>query len=363
MTLFLFFTACISILILAIGYLPLGINGMNNYIMIGWSGIVFILYVIVFLCIFYVIRFAMTGIKRIYLSGRPHKIVKITGPASLQRRSFIKKTVHLGILATTSLIVFRGAANGMQHPCVKAVPVPVKNLHNALKNFRIVQLSDLHIDGSTKADWVSFIVDTVNRLDPDIIVLTGDLADASVKKLRPVVALLTDLSSKHGCFFVTGNHEYGISAGGVESWIREIDRIGFKVLMNEHQSLSIGKGTLLIAGVPDYDAGLSLPFTLPDHYSDPQESMKTAQPADFKILLAHQPKTVFQAAKVGFDLQISGHTHGGQIFPGHILTRITQPFLSGLHTLDNTQIYVSCGTGDWGPPLRLLAPAEISFSG
>jgi predicted MPP superfamily phosphohydrolase len=165
---------------------------------------------------------------------------------------------------------------------------------------------------------------------------------------------LKQISSGSGNFFVTGNHEY---YSGVIEWIEEVKRLGFTVLLNEHVVITRGQARLLLAGVTDYRGG----NFLPSHRSDPQKALNGALPADAKILLAHQPKNIFDAAQAGYDLQISGHTHGGQFFPWNLLVGFVQPYVSGLHTHQNTQIYVSRGTGYWGPPVRVGAPSEITL--
>jgi hypothetical protein len=157
-----------------------------------------------------------------------------------------------------------------------------------------------------------------------------------------------------GNYFVTGNHEY---YSGVMEWIEQIRRLGFSVLINEHRIITREKRKMLLAGVTDYREGRMLP----GHQSDPHKAMKAAPKTDVKILLAHQPKNIFDAARAGYDLQISGHTHGGQFFPWNLLVGFSQPYVSGLHTHQNTRIYVSRGTGYWGPPLRVGSPSEITL--
>jgi hypothetical protein len=168
------------------------------------------------------------------------------------------------------------------------------------------------------------------------------------------VAPLKNIQSAQGNFFVTGNHEYYF---GVTDWVIQIKRLGFSILLNEYHMINLGRGSLLLAGVTDYRGG----NFLHSHRSDPIKAVSGAPAADVKILLAHQPKSIFDAATAGFDLQISGHTHGGQFFPWNFVVGFNQPFVSGLHKYKNTQIYVSRGTGYWGPPVRVGAPSEITL--
>ncbi|MGD8993543.1 MAG: metallophosphoesterase [Desulfobacterales bacterium] len=279
------------------------------------------------------------------------RIHPIESPA---RRGFLTNSMNYGILAAAALTTGFGVAEAKQTPQVKRVPVPIDNLPPDLHGFRIVQITDIHVNPTFRRSNVEDIVAVVNTLDADIVALTGDLVDGSVDQLRYDVAPLARIQSAVGNFFVTGNHEY---YSGVVEWIEEVRRLGYTVLLNEHQVLSRGRARLLLAGVTDYRGG----NFLPSHRSDPQKAINKAPAADVKILLAHQPKSIFAAARAGYDLQISGHTHGGQFFPWNLLVGFAQPYVYGLHTHENTQIYVSRGTGYWGPPVRVGAPSEITL--
>jgi uncharacterized protein len=185
------------------------------------------------------------------------------------------------------------------------------------------------------------------------VAITGDLVDGSVKELARHVAPLADLKSRHGSFFVTGNHEY---YSGVHGWVEELQRLGLRVLHNEHVVLRHQGAELVLAGVPDhtghhFDA---------QHRSDPEAALRGAPPGVPRVLLAHQPRTAPAAAAAGFDLQLSGHTHGGQFLPWSLFVPLQQPYTAGLHRLGRLWIYVSRGTGYWGPPKRIGAPSEIA---
>jgi len=270
------------------------------------------------------------------------------------RRGFLVHSMNYGIVAAAALSTGYGIAEAKQTPQVKRVPIKIKHLPPELNGFRIVQITDIHVNSTLRRAAVEEIVGVVNTLDADIVALTGDLVDGSVAQLGYDVAPLKQIRAVSGNFFVTGNHEY---YSGVIEWIEEIRRLGFTVLMNEHAVITRGSARLLLAGVTDYRGG----NFLASHRSDPQKALSGAAPADMKILLAHQPKNIFDAAAAGYDLQISGHTHGGQFFPWNLLVGLSQPYVSGLHTYQNTQIYVSCGTGYWGPPVRVGAPSEITL--
>ena len=252
-------------------------------------------------------------------------------------------------LALTAL----GFFNARRTAPVRRVRIALQGLHPDLDGLRIVQISDIHVGPTIRQGYLQSIVDRVNALEPDVVAVTGDLVDGSVPELAPHVAPLAQLRARHGVYFVTGNHEY---YAGVHAWVQEVRRLGLRVLHNEHVVLRRGAGTLVLAGVPDYSAH----HFDASHRSDPALALQGAPAGATRILLAHQPRTAAAAAQAGFDLQISGHTHGGQIFPWSFFVPLQQPFTAGLHQLGRLQVYVSRGTGYWGPPKRLGAPSEIS---
>ncbi|MGV3666450.1 MAG: metallophosphoesterase [Leptospira bouyouniensis] len=235
----------------------------------------------------------------------------------------------------------------------KHTKIKDKNLHSDLKGFKIVQISDVHIGPTIKEKFLRRVVAKINVQTPDVVVITGDLVDGPAATLKHHLKPLADIKSKYGTFYVTGNHEY---YSGVLPWLPEIEALGIRVLLNENQIINIGSAKLLMAGVTDLTAG----SMIKSHQTNPKRAMLGGENSDYKILLAHQPNSVYEANKIGFDLQISGHTHGGQFFPGNILIYFAQKFVAGLHDYKGTKIYVSRGTGYWGPPFRLGAPSEIS---
>jgi len=274
-------------------------------------------------------------------------------PPVPERRIFLMHATNLGILGISGVLTGYGFCNTRYIQNVVSISVPVRDLPDDLEGFRIVQITDIHISPTLKRNYVQNIVEQVNRLNPDIVAFTGDLADGPVTSLRNDAAPLRDLSAVYGSYFVTGNHEYYM---GVEAWVEEIDRLGLTVLLNEHQIIRHGGAGILVAGITDYNAGLFVK----DHVSDPNKAIAGAPESIVKILLAHQPRSIFASAKIGFDLQISGHTHGGQFYPWQFLVGLQQPYLAGLYRHDRTWVYVSRGTGYWGPPIRLGAPSEIT---
>jgi predicted MPP superfamily phosphohydrolase len=252
------------------------------------------------------------------------------------------------------LVTLLGFINARRRAAIRHVDVPIAGLPSGLHGFSIVQISDVHVGATIKQGYVSRIVDAVNALDADMIAVTGDLVDGSVGRLALHTQPLGRLSARHGAFFVTGNHEY---YSGAQAWVVELRRLGLRVLLNEHIVLEHGGETVVIAGVTDYSAH----HFDPAHRSDPAAAIAGAPGrAAVRLLLAHQPRSAFAAAKAGFDVQLSGHTHGGQFFPWNLVVKLLQPFTAGLHRLDDLWIYVSRGTGYWGPPKRFGAPSEIT---
>ena len=251
-------------------------------------------------------------------------------------------------------IVAIGFVNARRTARVREVEVPVDGLPAALHGFTIAQISDIHVGPTIKGPYLQRIVDAVNALQADAVAVTGDLVDGRVHDLAPHVAPLAALRSRHGTFFVTGNHEY--YSGAVE-WIAELQRLGVQVLLNEHVVLRHEGAHLVLAGVADTSAH----HFEPRHKSDPQRALQGA-PADvaLRVLLAHQPRSAEAAARAGFDVQLSGHTHGGQYWPWNLFVKLQQPYTAGLHRLQQLWIYTSRGTGYWGPPLRFGAPSEIT---
>jgi predicted MPP superfamily phosphohydrolase len=248
-----------------------------------------------------------------------------------------------------------GFVNARRLARVKRVEVPIEGLPPELDGYAIAQISDIHVGPTIKRAYLNAIVNKVNELKPDAIAVTGDLVDGSVQRLALHTEPLKRLTAPDGVFFVTGNHEY---YSGAEQWIAEVRRLGLRVLMNEHVIRHRGDASLMIAGVTDYTAQ----HFNPAHKSDPQQAAAGA-PHDLavRILLAHQPRSAPAAADAGFDLQLSGHTHGGQFFPWNLFVPLQQPFVAGLNRVRKLWVYTSRGTGYWGPPKRFGAPSEITL--
>jgi hypothetical protein len=244
--------------------------------------------------------------------------------------------------------------SGLGEVDVREVPVKLERLPRQLDGLTVVQLTDVHVGPTIGKKFIDAIVEKANSTKPDAIVITGDLVDGPVEELAESVAPLGKLSARYGVYFVTGNHEY---YSGSKKWIAYLEKLGIKVLQNERVTLGDHDKLIDLAGIDDVstarfsgktDFGLSAALAR----RDPEREL---------LLLSHQPKPILEAAKHGVGLQLSGHTHGGQIFPFGALVSLTQPYMAGLYRHDEkTQIYVSRGTGFWGPPMRLLAPAEVT---
>ncbi len=277
----------------------------------------------------------------------------------------------LGLLATVL-----GFWNARRTARVVRVDVPIAGLPAALHGFTVAQISDIHVGPTIRRQYLSRIVARVNALGADMVAITGDLVDGRVADLHAHVAPLSGLTSTHGTFFVTGNHEY---YSGAHAWIDELRRLGVTVLMNEHvvlhhdsghqpvtaaggalqgrEVLRSGTAPLVVAGVADFSAH----HFDETHRSSPAAAMANAPlNAAMRLLLAHQPRSAQAAAEAGFDLQLSGHTHGGQFWPWMHFVKFQQPFTAGLNKLKNLWVYTNRGTGYWGPPKRFGVPSEIT---
>ncbi len=300
----------------------------------------------------------------------------------------------LAVPSLALLVTAVGFLNARRTPAVVRVDVPIKGLPAALHGFTLAQISDIHVGPTIKHAYLQRIVSKVNTLRADVVAITGDLVDGRVADLAVHVAPLSGLMSRHGTFFVTGNHEY---YSGAHAWIDELRRLGLTVLMNEHVVLHHGPrflgseskfaepaappgaaarpataklvsdpnnlsdsqimAPLVLAGVTDFSAH----HFDPAHRSDPHAALDGAPPSALvRVLLAHQPRSAAAALDAGFDLQLSGHTHGGQFWPWNLFVRFQQPFTAGLNKLQGLWVYTSRGTGYWGPPKRFGAPSEIT---
>ncbi len=252
-----------------------------------------------------------------------------------------------GLSLVLALVGLFTTARGFK---IRRVKVPLSKLALQGSGFRIAHLSDIHVGPTVGKAFVERMVAATNALEPDLIAITGDLVDGSVPQLREAVAPLRNLKAKHGVFFVTGNHEY---YSGADAWIAHVESLGMRVLRNERVNIN---GLFDLAGVDDYTAA-----RMHDLHGQDIAKAVAGHNGDLPlVLLAHQPKAFREAADAGIDLQLSGHVHGGQMFPFGWLARLDQPLVAGLYRRDKTWIYVSEGTGYWGPPMRVGTRCEIA---
>jgi len=253
------------------------------------------------------------------------------------------------------LLGAHGIARGVSAPRVVEVPVVIRGLPRGRAGTTIAQLTDVHVGPTIGRAFVEDIVNRTNALAPDVIAITGDLVDGSVEQLGEAVAPLGRLRARFGVYFVTGNHEY---FSGADAWLAELTRLGIRVLRNERVSIGQGSDLFDLAGVDDYNARRSSP----DHGPDLERALAGRDTTRPVVLLAHQPREIANAVRLGVALQLSGHTHAGQIWPFNYLVKLQQPYVAGLHRHpgSDTQIYVSAGTGYWGPPMRVGTHGEIT---
>jgi predicted MPP superfamily phosphohydrolase len=274
-------------------------------------------------------------------------------PFDSERRHFLIQSMNLGIIGLSLAATGYGFYEARRKSAIVEVDIPLINLPENFHGFRIVQFSDLHVGSTIKNGFVQTVVNQIKELKADMIVFTGDLVDGSVKGLTKDVEPLRELTAPYGKYFITGNHEY---YSGVLDWCDKAKKLGFDVLNNENRTITKDNQKIILAGVTDVSGG----NFIPEHASNPKKALSDGNNGSTKILLAHQPRSIFDASKTGYDLQLSGHTHGGQMIPWQFLTRLAQPYMEGLHKHENTWIYVNKGTGYWGPPLRIGARSEIS---
>jgi uncharacterized protein len=275
-------------------------------------------------------------------------------PAAVPRRLFLAR----GLAVTAGAVALGAAGTGAviaaSPPAVRRVPITIPGLDPALDGLRIVTFSDAHLSATWRRARLERVVELVNAERPDVVAIVGDLVDAPVSELREDVAPLADLVSAQGVYFVTGNHEYFTDT---EPWMRHLPTLGVDVLRNERVAISRGSATLDLAGIDDRIAAGS---GVPGHGADLDAALDGRDDAVPVVLLAHQPVMVEQARAAGVDLQLSGHTHGGQLWPFHYAIRLDQPAVEGLSRVGDTQLYVTTGAGYWGPPMRVGARPEVA---
>jgi predicted MPP superfamily phosphohydrolase len=273
-------------------------------------------------------------------------------PHALNRRMFLARASAVAAGAASVGLVGYGAATALGPPDLLQIPVRLRRLDPAFRGFRIAVVSDIHLGPLAGRSHTERIVEIINTAEPDLVAIVGDLVDGTVEELGPAAAPFQDLAAPEGTFFVTGNHEYFVE--DTAAWLNELERLGVQSLRNEHTAIRRGGAAFDLVGVNDI-AG--------EQRDDPPDFDRALAGVDDSrptILLAHQPVMVSEAAARGVDLQLSGHTHGGQMWPFHYVVEMVQPSLAGLSSVDDTQLYVTRGAGFWGPPVRIGAPPDIT---
>src|SRR3954470_4763489 len=273
-------------------------------------------------------------------------IARVRGPSDPdpERRLLLARTLAAGVGGVVAGLSAAGVHSAIAGVQIKDLEVKLRGLPPGLAGFRLVQISDVHVGPLLHRDWVAHVVEQVRALAPDLVAITGDLVDGRVHEIREHVAPLSTMKARHGVFFVTGNHEY---YSGAEEWYAHLPSLGVRPLRNERVEVAPG---LELAGIED-----------PTGAPDLKAALDGRDRSRALVLLAHQPRQFPEAARQGVPLTLSGHTHGGQIWPFSWIVALAQPYLAGLHRRGDSQLYVSRGTGFWGPPMRVFAPAEITL--
>jgi len=266
------------------------------------------------------------------------------------------RAVTAVVILISAVLLTWGYAEAMRVSRVRRVDVVIDRLGAGLDGLKVVLLTDTHYGPINRAKWSRGVTEVVNSLDPDVVAHTGDIADGEVSERREQAAPLGDVRARLARVYVTGNHEY---FSGAQRWVEHMASLGWEALHNRHVVITRDGSSLVVAGVDDRTAAGS---GVPGHHTDHAAALEGTDPDLPVLLLAHQPQQVKGAVEHGIDLQISGHTHGGQMWPFHYLVRLDQPVLQGLSRHgERTQLYTSRGTGFWGPPFRIFAPSEITL--
>jgi predicted MPP superfamily phosphohydrolase len=338
--------------------LPYAIATPLDWVGYSWLGIAF--YAFLALLVLEPVRWVLRAVQRRRTPAAVPTPVEESAPepapepADVTRRLFLARSlaVTAGVAAVSTAGYGVWAANSA--PLVRRVPITIPGLAPELAGYRIVTFSDGHLSATYGGRRFERLVETVNAQDADVVAIVGDLVDGEVSELREDAAPLGDLVSREGAFFVTGNHEYFVDTN---AWLTHLGGLGIDVLRNERVALGRGGATFDLAGIDDRTAADS---GLPGHGADLDAALDGRDESTPVVLLAHQPVQVEQARRAGVDLQLSGHTHGGQLWPFDYAVLLDQPAVEGLSRQGDTQLYVTSGAGYWGPPMRVGARPEVT---
>ncbi|MBL7717096.1 MAG: metallophosphoesterase [Bdellovibrionales bacterium] len=278
-----------------------------------------------------------------------------SGPLDESKRDFLRNSTSVGAWALAWTGTSVGFYQALRKPQVKTVKIPFEALHKDLQGLTIAQISDVHVGPTIHLDTIEGLVRQLEEIQADILVFTGDAVDGTVDQLAQHFEPFKRLKPKHGKYYINGNHEYYWHA---PSWMQFFKKeLGFTVLENTHAIAPIGDAKLMVAGVNDLQASS---FD-PENATNPSRCLQGAPQTDFRVLLAHQPKTCRMTEGTEFHLQLSGHTHAGQFFPATIFIHLFEKYVSGLYQHGQMKIYVNAGTFYWGPPNRFMNPGEITL--
>ncbi|MBB3677320.1 metallophosphoesterase [Modestobacter versicolor] len=325
------------------GRVPMGVAAPLDWVGYTWLGLAFYLFLAVLAT--EPIRVALRLFRRSREAGAAR-----AAETQLSRRRFL--ALGAGVVAVG--VAGTGVALANSAPVVRRVPIRIPRLDPALAGLRIVTFSDGHLSATYGGRRFERLVETVNAQRPDVVAIVGDLVDGDVEELREDAAPLADLVSDQGVFFVTGNHEYFVDTAG---WLAHLPTLGIDVLRNERVPIRRGGASFDLAGIDDRTAAAS---GLPGHGADLDAALDGRDDDVPVVLLAHQPVQVEQARAAGVDLQLSGHTHGGQLWPFDYAVLLDQPAVEGWSQQGDTQLYVTAGAGYWGPPMRVGARPEVT---
>lgn len=237
---------------------------------------------------------------------------------------------------------------GMKTPEVKELNI---SSHRIAKELKVVQISDLHITRSTPMNSIYRLVNLVNAQNPDVVFMTGDIIDDKIASISQQLDALQALIAPYGVYAASGNHEF---YNNIEDWIKKFQELGFTILLNK--GLPISNTNIFVSGIPDMQTASAHPLYNVNFI----KALKGSNPDNYKVLLSHNPDMVDNLTSITYSLQLSGHTHGGQIAPFHLLVKKANKYLSGSYKVNGVDLYVNRGAGTWGPMMRFLAPSEIT---
>jgi predicted MPP superfamily phosphohydrolase len=273
-------------------------------------------------------------------------------PSGVDRRLVLARGAAIFAGITAAGITGYGVRTALGGPQLDRVQIPMAKLPRAMDGTRLAVVSDIHLGPLTGPRHMSRIVEMINSMDADVVCIVGDMVDGSAAELGPSAVALRDIRSRQGAYFVTGNHEY---YSGFQPWIDEVQRLGVRPLRNERLEIGTRGGVFDLAGVNDLGG---------EQFGDAPDFERALGDRDTSrpvVLMAHQPVVARDAARYGVDLQVSGHTHGGQMVPFNLLVKLQQPVVSGLGEVDGVPVYVTNGAGFWGPPVRVGAPPQVTL--